>query len=186
MDEHRLMDMTLVQLREQCKERGLPITGNKAALAERLTGATTAAPAAEDIDDGDEVFTSDDLDLEHTVTSEEEPRGTEPWDNSGSQPTPDGDTSEPEDELRTGLIEILDLEHSDNLTDQGLLQTVAQRLTDTPGPVLADDETEDAASAYQRGRREAIEAAVKEIIATTGRAGTLTNRVGRLADHARP
>lgn len=188
MDDHDLNQLTHAQLRTLAKEHQIPVTGNKTTLVGRLTKAGVTAPAQEaDADtDADDVFTSDDPALRTAVPGEvlpdADPDGYGP--DSTPLPAPSQETTEDGngDGLRQGLIELLELDDSDELTDQLLLDFTATRIAAASTPAFTDD-TEDTLSAYRRGRSEAIDQAVKEIIATTGRAGgTLVKRVKRVAD----
>lgn len=155
-----LTSMTLPELRALAKEYGLPTSGTKTTLVDRITKARQEQdddlPEPEplptpDNEDEEDVFASDDPNLAAASSGGE----------SG------------EAVLRDGLLRILDYPVDAPVPgDERLLELVAARIhnpTPTPEQVA-------------QIRRTALEEAARSVVATLGRGGTVTKRILALAD----
>ncbi|MFD6094730.1 SAP domain-containing protein [Nocardiopsis flavescens] len=188
-----LTGKTLAELRALCRERGLPVSGNRPQLIDRLTDTADSeatGPAPAPVEDEDDVFTSDDPDLvPDAVTAPEPPQDRVPVDEAlaDSDPEPvsqDDDATSPaleqqgEEErepaeppsvggLRSRLLTVFAL--PDTATDGEVLDAIGRRVE----------------NAYQQGRCELADEAAREVVATTGRGGTLSKRIAALAHRGR-
>ncbi|WP_160051057.1 SAP domain-containing protein [Nocardiopsis sp. FR26] len=195
-----LTGKTLAELRALCKERGLPVTGNKGELLDRLTAAVGDTEHVEDTgqEPVEDEFTTDDPVLAAAPVAAEDDEDEGPDQNGPLMqertalpgeplpealeegyapdatllPDPDGHTDGAGDpSLREALTELLGFPPGADPTDQELIATAVERLADGD-------------ARFQQGREEMARQAAQEIVNTTGRGGTLVKRVRALAEQA--